>query len=155
MLDLGSGSGQDALIASEAGFKVTVVDKNPILDTPENVSINKVVSLIEDFDIEKDKYDFIYADNSLPFLKKTDVKKIIHDASSKLKKKGVLYFSLFGINDAWKENKDMNFWNRDEINDFVSTLGLALYKKVEEEGYAPKMNGEIKYWHIFRFTLKK
>ena len=155
MLDLGAGNGADAIVAVEAGFKVTAVDRNLIPETTENMSVYKVVSPIETFTIEKDRYDFIYADNSLPFLKKTDVEKILQDASGKLKKGGILYFSLFGVNDEWASDENMNFWTREEITDLVSTLGLALYKKVEEEGYVPKMNGETKYAHIFRFTLKK
>lgn len=155
MLDLGSGNGQDAVAATEAGLKVTAVDKNPVDKTSENSRVDFVVERIENFKIEKNKYNLIYADNSLPFLKKEDAVRVIKDAAFNLKKDGVLYFSLFGINDAWSEDKNMNFWTRDEVNDFISTLNLSLYRKVEEEGYAPKMNGEIKYWHIFRFILKK
>ena len=155
MLDLGCGNGQDDIVASEAGFKVTAVDKNAVEKVTENMSINFVIDKIENFKIEQDKYNFIYADNSLPFLIKNDAIKVIKDASIKLKNGGVLYFSLFGVNDAWSGDENINFWTRDEINELVSTLELSLYKKVEEEGYSPKMNGEIKYWHIFRFILKK
>ena len=155
MLDLGCGNGQDDIVASEVGFKVTAVDKNVVEKMTENMSINFVIDKIENFKIEQDKYNFIYADNSLPFLIKNDAIKVIKDASIKLKNGGVLYFSLFGVNDAWSGDKNINFWTRNEINELISTLGLSLYKKVEEEGYSPKMNGEIKYWHIFRFILKK
>ncbi len=152
MLDLGCGSGKDALAASENGFEVTAVDKKPI---PELPLIHFIESKIEDFDIEANKYDFIYADNSLPFLLKDDVKKVLLDATQKLKGGGVVYFSLFGEHDSWVNDKQMNFWKKEEVNEFVGSLELFLYRKTEEEGYAAAMNGDTKYWHIFRFILKK
>ncbi len=152
LLDLGCGSGGDAFFAAENGFIVTAVDKKTLA---ENKSIFFVLGDIEDFNIEKDKFDVIYADNSLPFLSKESACKVLQKAAENLRKDGVLYFSLFGIKDGWADDKNMNFWTKDELNNFVQTLGLNLYRKIEEEGFAPKMNGEIKYWHIFRYTLKK
>lgn len=152
MLDLGCGSGQDSLFASENGFEVTAVDKNPIEISDK---VHFFEGKIEDFTIEDGKYDLIYSDNALPFLTKENAIKVLQDASEKIKKDGILYFSLFGEHDAWVKDENMNFWNREEVVRFVESLGLTLYRKVEEEGYAPKMNKEIKYWHIFRFILKK
>jgi SAM-dependent methyltransferase len=155
MLDLGAGGCQDSLIAAEAGFHVVAVDKKPPAAALENPSVTFVQSPIEEFDIEENKYDLIYADNSLPFLTKDDAKKIIQDAAHKLKTGGLLYFSLFGTQDEWSDKESMNFWTKEEITDFVDSLGLTLYKKIEEEGYGPKMDGSTKYWHIFRFYLKR
>lgn len=151
-LDLGCGNGKDALAAAENGFKVTAIDKKISV---QDGSVNFIESSMEDFEIEKDKYDVIYADNSLPFVSKDNAKKILEKASDNLKTGGVLYFSLFGVNDAWSGDEKMNFWTKDEATNFIETLGLKLYRKTEEEGFAPKMDGEIKYWHIFRFILKK
>ena len=154
MLDLGCGSGKDAIFASDNGFGVTAVDKH-FKYKQEGGSVNFVLGQIEDFDIEDKKYDVIYADNSLPFLSKENVEKLLKNASSKLKEDGTFYFSLFGTNDAWANDKNMNFWTRDGAEKFVKSLNLKIYRKTEEEGFAPQMNGELKYWHIFRFILKK
>ncbi len=155
MLDLGCGNGQDDLVAAEAGFRVTAVDKNIPTEIPINPNITFVNSTIQEFNIEQDKFDVIYADNSLPFITKEEAISVIEDAALKIKKDGILYFSLFGLNDAWAKDTKMNFWSRNEVEDFVLKLGLTIYKKVEEEGYSPTMKGDIKYWHIFALTLKK
>lgn len=156
-LDLGCGTGSEPAFAAESGFTVTAVDRNPLTEEVPNITF--VQSLIEDFVIEEGKYDVIFADNALPFLTKDNAKKVLIDASSKIKPDGTMSFTLFGANDAWAKDENMsskmNFWDREEAYSFVKGLNLPVYRTDDEEGFAPTMKGEIKYWHIFKFILKK
>ena len=69
---------------------------------------------------------------------------------------GIMYFSLFGVKDAWFGKSNMSFFDQGEVEQMLNRiLGITLIYKTTKEGYDKTMKGDIKYWHIFRFVYKK
>jgi len=165
-LDLGFGKGSDVLSMAELGFEVDAVNNNAIeienfkseLNIPINLNykINIIDNNIENFVIEKNKYNCIIASNSLPFIASKDkVLEIIKNIAEGLTEQGCFYITIFGEKDEWRENKNMSFFTFDEIKSFLDSLNLNFYHNTIEEGYAQTMKGDIKYWNIFKFIYIK
>lgn len=149
-LDLGCGKGSASSDLLSLGYKITSVDKMPT----QIEGVNFVASDIRDFTIEKGKFSVIVCNNVLPFINdKKVVIKLINQMIEGLTQEGVLYFSIFGIHDAWAGDSKMSFFSYDEISSIVDSLTIKTFEKNSFEGYGKTMRGDMKYWHIFRFVL--
>lgn len=165
-LDLGCGKSTNVLSLASLGFEVDAVDFNneivnalaDELKKEENKSlkINLFNQKIQEFDIKKEKYDCIIANNSLPLIdSKEKVFEIIKNVVNGLKKDGCLYLTLFGTKDEWVTKKDMSFFEYDEIKNRLDSLDIKFYHSNIEEGFGKTNAGNIKYWHVFRFIYIK
>ncbi len=162
-LDLGCGDGKDVLALADFGLRVHAVDSDAskiaslqsrLEETGKDAQLN--VARIEDFSIEIEKYDVILASNSLPFItSKKEVFEVLKRAMNGLKIGGFLYFSLFGVRDAWSHRDTMSFYSEEECDVLLRELGLGVYHKSVEEGNGLTMKGDLKHWHIFKFFLRK
>lgn len=167
VLDLGAGTGWRSILYAKEGNTVVAVDMNKKRITAleekakaEGVENNIATTLadIREFPIVDGYFDVILLNNVLPFISdKKEVAKILNKAWRGLKKGGYLEFTLFGMRDAWNGTEpNMSFW--DGSVDFPILFKehtQYVYWKAEEEGMAPMQNGELKYWHVYLFTLKK
>jgi predicted TPR repeat methyltransferase len=100
----------------------------------------------------KGRYDIVIANNVLPFLdSKEEVKTIVKDVMSHLKKNGVFIFTVWGPNHVWAGNKLTHL--DPEIHNLIKDH--FVYFKKEEEGMVTIMNGDKAYWHSHEFWLMK
>ena len=102
VLDLGIGQGRNSIPLAELGFNVTGVDySTKCLEICKNTcnKLNLVQSDIRTFDIEKDKYDMILSGYVLHFLHKNDSYKIIENIKNNIKNNGIVYISVFSLED--------------------------------------------------------
>jgi len=88
------------------GFKVDAIDiKKEYIDYVKKITqkyklnINASLVNIKDFKIESKKYNLVLAIQSLPFLTKSELKKVINEIKNGLKSNGVLIISSFTIKD--------------------------------------------------------
>lgn len=152
-LDLGSGTGEDAIELEKLGYEVTVVDNHSFPSfKPKIPTIKKD---IRDFNIEKNKYSFINCNNVLPFLSLEEANSLLKRIRDGLAPDGVAHFTLFGINDGWFGKKGIHFRSYEEASLFVDSLGLFLEQKSTLEGWDYCQNGTKKYWNIHSFVLRK
>lgn len=166
MLDLGFGPGNEVINFANIGFGVDAVDSNiQTIDSLKNelennkfgeLKINLINEKIENFRIQKEKYDCIIASNSLPFiLEKEKVIEVIRNIVDGLKLGGCMYITIFGTKDAWVTKESMTFFDYAEIKKIIDSLGVDFYHSTIEEGYGKTMKGDLKYWNIFRFIYIK
>jgi len=165
VLDLGCGEGRDSIALAEFGVNVTCIDADKQkIETvikkslEEGLNIKAQASDIRSFfESNRDQsYSVIIASNSFPFLNSIrETEHVIVRCIESLKPGGILYFSVFGNRDAWSGKKNMNFFTQEEIFSFVKSLDVDLYHFSIEEGYGLTMKKDIKYWHVFKFFLKK
>ncbi len=162
ILDIGSGSGDDAIALEKKGFIVTSIEKNKdrydlIMEkVHESDSKIEVINIeIENYNFPVDKYNVIVAKNSLPFiLQKENQFKVIEKTYSSLTKNGYLYLTLFGPKDAWANNiiTGIDF---KEAKTFLKKTGFEIKWHAIEEGWSKTTKGELKYWDINKFICKK
>lgn len=128
-----------------------------------------VQSDIRTFDIEKDKYDMILSGYVLHFLHKNDSYKIIENIKNNIKNNGIVYISVFSLEDPRfiKHSTSSNFeildnnilhnkiddtyvsfFSKEEIlslfRDFKTLLISDSYY-LEQKRQTPQYDGVIKY----------
>lgn len=102
VLDLGIGEGQNSIALSEMGYKVTGVDfsdNSLSICRKRSSDIELIKSDIRSFDIVPDKYDLIMSRCVLHFLHKDDVFDIVENIKSCLRPNGLVYVSVFSVDD--------------------------------------------------------
>jgi 2-polyprenyl-3-methyl-5-hydroxy-6-metoxy-1,4-benzoquinol methylase len=155
LLDLGCGNGNVSLLFFQAGYQVTLVDKDPEALKAAELAFSKVRSdgfkienaPIESFDFNG-TYDGIILSSVLPFLKdKDEVQRIIKTAWEHLAEKGFLFVTLFGDKDSWATDRrdSMSFFTKEEA---ASIIDHEPYYFTEDYGHGVTRIGDAKVWHI-------
>ena len=149
---MGAGHGFLAKQLALAGFEVDAVDKETVEDLG-NPKIHQISQTIQDFEIKPEEYDLVIARNIFPFLPSSEIIfQMIDKLYTGLKSGGVMSFTLFGPRDDWAGKEGMTFIEFDEA--LVKVPGKKL-KAGTEYFLGPKMNGELKNWHIHHFVIEK
>ena len=128
VLDLGIGQGRNSIPLAELGFNVTGVDySTKCLEICKNTcnKLNLVKSDIRTFDIEKDKHDMILSGYVLHFLHKNDSYQIIKNIKNNLKNNGIVYISVFSL-------EDPKFSKHSTSSDFEILDNNILHNKVND-----------------------
>lgn len=107
VLDLGCGNAKDSLFLAQRGFSVHAIDidskiiKN-LKQEPkkEKLKINIIKADIRKFPIKENTYDLILAINSLIFMKKSELQKIITKIKKGVKNNGIVIISGFTTKDS-------------------------------------------------------
>lgn len=123
VLDLGVGTGRNSLFLSTAGFQVEGVDieesnvENYLKKAKElNLDIAATVADIRDFEVKEDEYSLIIISWVLNFFNKKDIESILSKIKKGLKPNGMVYFSVFSIED------DFYIKNLDKLTEEEHTL---------------------------------
>jgi SAM-dependent methyltransferase len=158
-LDLGCGRGRDAVYLASLGYEVEAVDIDEEcvkgINDLQNPKLKAFLGDIADFNIQKNTYDLIIISNVLSFLPKEKVLLTLSRAADGLKAGGILYFSLFGNDHAWKINPKMVFFDKNEAQSIMNDLKLSKIRIVEDQGFYKNMRGTNTWMHSFEIYLKK
>lgn len=177
VLDLGIGEGNNSIILADLGFNVTGVDNSKnaldICNNGKNDNLSLIQDDIRNFKIQNNYYDLIMSRAVLHFLHKDDVKNIIHDIKSNLKNNGLVYITVFSINDDSMNKKlannafeklDNNIFHN-KLNDtyisyFTKDEILKLFDGFEtilisDEYSLDLVHGEPHYHGIIKYVGKK
>ena len=150
-VDLGCGAGVDARHLAELGFKVIAVDNDPAAIQSTKTLCAEVPVKVKRMDMVKfplphQQVDLVIAWNSLPFLRKKFMKRILRTIQAALVPGGLFVFSLFGPDDAWaKTRKDMSFISPTELQQCLRQTSFIDLRESRREG--PDVAGQIKFWH--------
>ena len=159
-LELGAGTPKDAKFLIANGFAVTAVDKEDQAKSLfEKIGSDKkldfVQSSFEEFNYPDSYYDLVSAQRALPFLKnKKLLVRCFNDIKRTLKTGGLFVGHFFGPHDTWcRENKEMAFVDRSEIEKLLE--GLEIIKLSETEEDSSTANGTPHHWHVFGVIARK
>lgn len=128
VLDLGIGEGQNSIVLSELGYNVTGVDysiKSLEICKSNSFNIKLIQDDIRNFNIEKDKYNLIMSSYVLHFLHKNDVYNIIKNIKANIKQNGLIYISVFSINDP-------SLYRKENSNNFDKLDNNIFHKKSDD-----------------------
>ncbi len=135
-IDLGCGAGIEARYLADHEFRVTAVDNSPsaVESTKQCCAGLEVIvrkSSIEAVKLKEKSLDIIVAWNSLPFLEKDSVRRVLRMVEDALADGGIFVFSVLGTDDAWAAtHSDMSFMTRTELR---SSLTNTLWNPGEGE----------------------
>ena len=158
-LDLGFGAGRDVKFLLEKGFTVTAVDKEPkaaeYLKELSQGNLKIVISPFEDFNFEKEKYDLINAQFSLPFTDREKFSEVFTKMKLSLKSGGVFVGQLFGVNDDWNKSKTTRTTFHTKKGAQKLFEDMELVKFVERDYDGTLADGTPKHWHTFHILARK
>jgi SAM-dependent methyltransferase len=158
-LDGGAGALNATKYLLSVGFaRVTALDAAPrAQEAAAELADDRVtfaLSRFEDFDFPANRYDFVNAEFSLPFINRGDFTPTFSRLLRSVKPGGIFTGQLFGLNDSWNvANSGMTFHTRGETEAFFCNFDLVHLEEEDHPG-TTKL-GEPKHWHIFHIIAKK
>jgi tellurite methyltransferase len=158
-IDLGCGTGTDALYLLERGWKVLAIDyQDSAISTllsrisPDHEErLETQVSSFESLDLPP--ADLIWAGNSLPFCNSHHFPTLWDQIRSTLNQGGRFAGDFFGTRHAWIEREGMTFLTKKEVKQLCN--GMNLEYLIEEEGQQLTAYAGYQAWHSFAITAQK
>lgn len=155
-LDIGSGSGCDAIYLAEKGFNVDAIDPLVIASRyGEHKNINFQNSKIETFVPSVDKrYVLINAQLVFHNVKKNMLPVVISKIKNWLDYEGCFAGLFFGHEDGWaSEPKLGSFFTEEEVRALLKDFKVLKFEETKWTGRA--YSGDTKFWHTFDFVAEK
>lgn len=125
ILDAGCGSGRDAKVFKERGYRVTAFDAAPALATLAEAHLEQPVAVLRFQDmVWEDTFDGIWACASLLHVPAAELSDVFHRMVRAIKPHGVLYAS-FKYGHGEREQDGRRFTDMDEIGlaDLLQQVG--------------------------------
>lgn len=125
ILDLGGGVGHDALLFTQRGYQVDLVDLSEEMVSIAQKTAPKatiIVSDMLDFKIKQKYYDGIWASGSLLHLTKSEMKTMLQRIHRGLKPNGIFYCSLRTQSQPKEENTQSpkEFYSKQQITELLT-----------------------------------
>ncbi|KTD64571.1 class I SAM-dependent methyltransferase [Legionella spiritensis] len=161
-IDLGCGSGTDAIELLKHGWSVLAIDYQPeaistLLSLCPPSLENRLETKVMPFELltSLPRSQLINASYSLPFLKADKFYLIWNMILNALHQGDIFSGTFFGINDGWNgsKNSDMTFFNHKDLSNFLMPFEVAFLE--EEENDKADAMGNIKHWHKYFVVAKK
>jgi len=137
ILDLGCGQGTDSLFLSKNGFWVTAIDSSDIAIDQIKIKKDKfkldnlelICGDINNFNIEKNKYQVIICRNVLNFLDKDKSLKILNNLQNNIQKDSYIIIEVFTKNDPsfLSDNKFVSYFEEQELLNIFSNYKIFYY----------------------------
>lgn len=137
ILDLGCGQGIDSLFLSKNGFSVTAVDSSDVAINQIKIkkdefkldNLELICGDINDFNIEKNKYQVIICRNVLNFLDKDKSLKILKNLQDNIQNGSYIIIEVFTKNDPsfLSDNKFISYFEEQELLNIFSGYKIFYY----------------------------
>lgn len=160
-VDLGTGTGRDALFLLEKGWNVLAIDaeslaieilSNRVLDSDRNrLAVN--ISPFSDMSLP-DRIKLINASFSLPFCSPEDFPDIWQNIVDHLEIGGRFAGQFFGERDEGFSDINPLMFSQDQVMQLFQDHFEVEYLQIEE-GLIPAADGSLKRWHTFHVVVKK
>lgn len=151
-LDIGCGAMRDTKALIEAGFKhVDAVDSNDVTEIAKNIpGVTFYPVLFHEFYFSKNVYDFVNAQNSIPFAGPMHFDETWTKIENSIASKGVFTGTFFGVEDGWFEKRsDISFVTKEHLLEMFNSKKWSIQKMDEYIGTRKMANGNEKMWHVF------
>ncbi|WP_131783829.1 class I SAM-dependent methyltransferase [Legionella gresilensis] len=161
-IDLGCGTGTDALKLLDFGWSVLAIDANVEAITILNARCPsllryKLITKIASFETLNilPLASLISANYSLHFLKPDVFYKFWNLILTALPLGGIFAGTFLGVGDSWhKINKfNMTFCGKDDLNHLLKQLDIIWFEETKKEGIDAL--GHNKFWHSYKVVAEK
>ncbi|MFA5000431.1 MAG: methyltransferase domain-containing protein [Patescibacteria group bacterium] len=137
ILDLGCGQGIDSLFLSKNGFSVTAIDSSDVAINQIKIkkdefkldNLELICGDINDFNIEKNKYQVIICRNVLNFLDKNKALRILKSLQDNIQKGSYIIIEVFTKDDPsfLSDNKFTSYFEEQELLNIFSGYKIFYY----------------------------
>ncbi len=145
ILNIGSGSGHDALLLKDRGLDVICLDASQsMINLSKQKGLKSILGDFNNLPFSDNHFDGVWAYTSLLHISKSDIQKPIKEVYRVLKKEGVFALGLIeGRGEVYMKSKKIK-----------ESRFFALYSKKEIEKLLRDNNFEIIYFEEFRPRTK-
>lgn len=158
-VDLGAGSGRDAIEMLRRGWRVLAIDAEPDAidalnarpDLQPDTNLAGMVARFEDADWPD--CDLVNSSFALPLCAPSDFARVWQRIELSLRPGGRFAGQLYGERDSWAGRDGMTFHTRAEVETLCA--GFEIEHFVEEEDDSATPRGEAKHWHVFHIVARK
>jgi len=156
ILNLGSGSGRDALILRNKGLEVVCCDASrEMVRITKQLGFETIESDFCDLNFKDNSFDGIWAYTSLLHIKKEEAQEILKKIYKFIKPDGIFLIGMIeGVFDGEMERENMpgekryfRFYEENEIKDMVEKVG---FKFEFQERYKPRSKTYLNQIYIKR-----
>jgi SAM-dependent methyltransferase len=160
-VDLGTGTGRDALFLLKNGWRVLAMDAEEqairiLLNRAADAKLTGLETMVATFAemVLPDNIDLINANYSLPFCHPQDFSQCWGNIVDHLALGGRFSGNFFGERDAWADNPEYTFLTEAQVRALFKDRFEIEYFQIDE-GNLPTAAGTMKHWHVFHVIAKK
>lgn len=160
-VDLGSGTGRDAVELLRRGWRVLALDGSSeaierllVRDDLADAERRRLETRVSRFETaEWPAADLVNSSFALPFCPPGEFPALWERIVRSLGVGGRFSGQLFGDRDGWSDEEDMTFHTRAEVGALLSDFEVELLDEVEEDGATAV--GDAKHWHLFHVVARR
>jgi len=153
-VDLGAGAGRDTAELVRRGWRVVAVDASPEAAARLRALGDPVEVLEARFeDADWPTCELVNASFSLPFCTAEQFERCWRRLRERLASGGRFCGHLFGVDDDWAGQEDMNFHSRDEVERLLAGFEIERLEEIDEDGSTAL--GQAKHWHRFHIVARR
>lgn len=157
-VDLGSGSGRDAIEMLRRGWRVLAVDAEPDAidaltnrpDLPANAEVSGMVARFED--AAWPECALVNSSFALPLCTPSGFTRVWRRIRTTLRPGGRFAGQLYGNRDSWAGHDGMTFHTRAEVEALLADFAVERLDEEEDDSVTPR--GEAKHWHVFHIVAR-
>ncbi|MBS1723400.1 MAG: class I SAM-dependent methyltransferase [Armatimonadetes bacterium] len=155
-LDLGCGTGRNAVWLAEHGLMVDAVDNDPesLALCRERADGNSLIKVVDASFLQFDyqSYDLVLALFSVFFNPRPDFSSFWPKVVESIKPGGLFAGQLLGPHDDWADG-ETSFHTRREVDDLFDGFTYLHFEEIERDGKT--VWDEPKRWHIYHLVARK
>jgi tellurite methyltransferase len=160
-VDLGCGAGGDTAELLRRGWSVMAIDAEPEAimrlrrrDDLGPGGLARLETQVAPFeDAVLPAADLVNASWALPFCLPASFPTVWTRIAGSLVPDGRFCGQLFGDRDGWRDQPDLTFLSRVEVESLLEGFEAEQFDEVEEDGTTAL--GEPKHWHVFHVVARK
>lgn len=132
ILDIGCGSGRDALVLKQQGFSVVATDAVSEMADAASKTLSQEILVRSCFNLEfESEFDGVWASASLLHCPKSEIQSAFYNLAKVLKPNGFAYVSLKqGEGEGFDQlGRYFSYYSEQEISELLTELGLFTMRK--------------------------
>jgi tellurite methyltransferase len=156
-VDLGAGTGRDALELLRRGWRVIAIDREAEaiarLAGLAGADADRLETRLGRFEeIQWPECDLLNASFALPFAAREAFPELWRRIVDSIRPGGRFAGQLFGVHDDWART-GLLVYSREQVEELLAGFELERFEELDQEGRTTV--GRTKHWHVFHVVARK